>query len=123
VLLSVLFAGLLAAIALLLITRYGTAQIALQERGFEVLSDDAVRVDFTATPPEGDTVWCLVRARRADGAEVGARFVPVRQPQGRSQPVQVSHTLETTDRAVTGEVPRCTSGEPPAGTPTGQPDP
>jgi hypothetical protein len=35
----------------------------------------------------------------------------------------VSHTLATTDRAVTGEAPRCTLGEPPAGTPTGQPDP
>jgi hypothetical protein len=123
VLLSVLFLGLLVAIGLLLFTRFGTAQIALQQRGFQVLSDDAVRVDFTATPPEGETVYCLVRARRADGAEVGARFVPVRHPQGRSRPVELSHTLDTTDRAVTGEVPRCTAGEPPTGTPTGQPDP
>ena len=123
VVLSVLFVGLLVAIGLLLLDRYGTARIALQERGFEVLSDDAVRVDFTATPPAGETVHCLVRARRADGREVGARFIPVRSPSGRSDPVEVSHTLDTTDRAVTGEVPRCTTGEPPEGTPTGQPDP
>jgi hypothetical protein len=123
VVLSVLFLALLAAIGLLLYGRYGAAQLALQERGFAVLSDDAVRVDFAASPPEGERVWCLVRARRADGAEVGARFVPVERAEGARGPVELSYTLPTTDRAVTGEVPRCTEGEPPAGTPTGQPDP
>jgi len=118
VLLSVLFVGLLAAVAFTLFTRYGSDRVTVQERGFTVLSDDAVRVRFAVTAPQSETAWCLVRARRADGAEVGAVYVPVTPEAGTSGPVEATHELSTTDRAVTGEVPRCTLSEPPTGTPT-----
>jgi hypothetical protein len=123
VVLSLLFLGLLAAIALALYTRYGGTQVPLQPRGFAVLSDDAVRVDFTVTPPAGRTAWCLVRARGATGVEVGVAAVAVRRPAGSSGPVEASYELTTTARAVTGEVPRCSPDPPPPGVPTGRVDP
>ena len=123
VVLSVLFVALVAAIAFALYDRYGTERIPLQQRGFSVESDRAVRVDFNVTPPPGETAWCVVRARGATGAEVGAEYVPVRQPAGSSEAVRVEHLLPTTERAVTGEVPRCRLSPPPAGAPTAQPDP
>ncbi len=123
VLLSLLFVAVLAAVAVALYNRYGTEQLALRERGFEVQSDRAVRVDFSVSPPPGETAWCLVRARSASGVEVGAQYVPVRQPAASQEPVAVSSTLPTIERAVTGEVPRCALAPPPAGAPTGQPDP
>ena len=123
VLLSLLFVAVLAAVAVALYNRYGTEQLALRERGFAVQSDRAVRVDFSVSPPPGETAWCIVRARGASGVEVGAQFVPVRQPAASQQPVVVSSTLPTTARAVTGEVPRCALAPPPEGEPTAQPDP
>lgn len=122
VLLSVLFLGLLAAIGFSLFTRYATGQVSVQERGFAVLSDQAVRVDVTVSPPDGRTAWCLVRARGGDGAEVGAVYVPV-TPEDGEDAVRLSHRLATTARAVTGEVPRCTLTRPPAGTRTERPSP
>jgi len=123
VLLSLLFLALLAAIAMALYNRYDTQRLALQERGFVVESDRSVRVDFAVSPPAGETAWCIVRARNAAGVEVGAQFVPVRQPAPSQEPVQVSSTLATRERAVTGEVPRCVLAPPPEGAPTAQPDP
>jgi hypothetical protein len=123
VLLSLLFVAVLAAVAVALFNRYGTERIALQERGFEVQSDRAVRVDFSVSPPPGETAWCIVRARSAAGVEVGAQYVPVRQTAAVREPVQVSSTLPTSERAVTGEVPRCALAAPPEGEPTAQPDP
>ena len=123
VLLALLFVAVLAGVGVALFNRYGTAQLALRERGFEVQSDQAVRVDFSVSPPPGETAWCLVRARSASGVEVGAQYVPVRQPAASQEAVRTSSTLPTTERAVTGEVPRCALAQPPAEAPTAQPDP
>ena len=120
VLLSVLFVGLMLAVAWALYQRSAADDVALQERGFEVLGDDAVRVEFEVVPPPGGTAWCLVRARGATGAEVGHVFVPV-LPRDDGRAVRVEQELATTDRAVTGEVPRCRPVGPPAGEPTAPP--
>jgi hypothetical protein len=113
VLLSVLFVGLLVAVAWALYQRSAADDVALQVRGFEVLGDDAVRVEFDVVPPAGGTAWCLVRAREAGGTEVGHVFVPV-LPREDGEAVRVVHELATTERAVTGEVPRCRPVPPPA---------
>ena len=118
VVVAVLFLGFLVAIAWSLYDRFGADGLLLRERGFEVQGDDAVRVEFEVSPPAGETVWCLVRARSAPGLEVGREFVPVR---GDGSVVRVDHTLETTDRAVSGEVPRCRDYAPADGEPVADP--
>lgn len=118
VLIALLFVGLLTAVVWSLYDRFGSDRLALQVRGYEVVSDRLVRVQFDVTPPDGGTAWCLVRARGRDGLEVGAEFVPVR---GDGPEVRVEHDLATTDRAVTGEVPRCSTSSPPDDAPTADP--
>ncbi|HWH29183.1 MAG TPA: DUF4307 domain-containing protein, partial [Mycobacteriales bacterium] len=120
VLLTALFLGLLVAVAWVLYQRYGVDDVPVRPVGFQVLGDDAVRVEFEVTPPEGGTAWCLVRAREVGGTEVGRVFVPVR-PRDDGGPVRVEHELDTTQRAVTGEVPRCLPSPPPADAPTADP--
>lgn len=121
VLLSVLFLALLVAIALNLYARYGAQEVSVRERGFAVVSDEQVRVDFDVTSPPGETAWCLVRARGADGAEVGRVFVPVTSGADSDGAQTVRHLLPTTGRAVTGEVVRCLLQEPPADAPRAEP--
>lgn len=114
ILLSVLFLGFLAAIAWYLFQRYGVERVPVQVRGFSVVSDSEVRVDFEVTPPPGEQVYCVVRARDATGAETGQEVVPVRSADNPDQPVVVRHELATAARAVTGEVPGCSLSPPPA---------
>ncbi len=97
-------AGLLVAIALF--TAYGAGEDArISIRGYEVLSDRAVRVDFEVVKEPSATALCSVFARGADGAEVGNALVRI----GPSDDgvVRQSRELATTARAVTGEVLRC----------------
>jgi hypothetical protein len=122
-LLSALFLALLVAIALNLYARYGAQDVSVRERGFDVVSDEQVRVDFDVTSPPGETAWCLVRARGADGAEVGREFVSVSPAEGAAGEQTVRHPLPTTERAVTGEVVRCLLQEPPADAPRAGPAP
>ncbi len=120
VVLSVLFLAFLVAIAWTMYQRFGTGSLPLQVRGYEVLGDDAVRVEFDVTPPVDGTAWCLVRARNAAGEVIGREFVPVR-PAADGGAVRVEHTIATTDLSVTGEVQRCRPDPPPAGEPTAEP--
>ncbi|MFP5218902.1 MAG: DUF4307 domain-containing protein [Actinomycetes bacterium] len=120
VVLTALFLGLLVAVAWTLYQRYGIDDVPVQPLGFEVLGEDAVRVEFEVTPPPGGTAWCMVRAREEGGAEVGRVFVPVEARED-GEPVQVEHVLETTDLPVTGEVPRCLPSAPPDDAPTADP--
>jgi hypothetical protein len=117
VVLSVLFLGLLVAVAVNLYDRYRTSDVATQERGFVVVSDQRVDVVFDVRSPEDQTAWCLVRARSADGAEVGALFVSITRKPADPQPLRLQQPLETSARAVTGEVVRCLTSTPPAGEP------
>ena len=120
VLLTVLFLALMVALAWTLYQRYGVDDVPVRPTGFEVLGDDAVRVEFEVTPPDGGTAWCLVRARDEGGAEVGREFVrvPARED---GEPVRVEHVLPTTGLSVTGEVPRCLPRPPPDDAPTTDP--
>jgi hypothetical protein len=112
-LLGVLFVGFLTAIAYSLYTRFGVEEVPVRERGFTVLGENAVRIAFDVTVPAGETAWCLVRARSAEGVEVGRSYVRVPgAADAGTEPVR--YRLATRDRAVTGEVPRCTLTPPPA---------
>ena len=118
VVLAVVAAALVGALVWTLFQRYGPDELALQVRGFDVPGDDRVVVEFEVTPPAGGTAWCLVRARDRAGLETGRQFVPVR---GDGDPVRVQHALPTTGRAVSGEVPRCSTSAPPDDAPTAEP--
>jgi hypothetical protein len=118
--LGVLFLAFMLVLAWTLYQRFGTEQVQLRERGYDVVSDELVLVDFDVTPPPDGTAWCLVRARNAAGEEIGREFVPV-APLESGRSVRVQHALRTRDLAVTGEVPRCRPVPPPAGEPTAEP--
>jgi hypothetical protein len=111
VVLGLLFVGLVIAVATTLYSRYGQQQVRAQTVGFSVLSDDEVRVDLEVRKDEGVPAYCYVRARGADGAEVGREAVTVDATGTRGEVVRLSHVLTTSELAVTGEVGRC-SAEP-----------
>ena len=101
---AVVVAGL--AVAVRLYQQYGTGAYDAQVIRFHDVADDGVTVEFTVEVPSGTAAVCVVRARAADGAEVGREQVRVTPPPGVTRPV-VTHRLTTRARPVTGEVPRC----------------
>ena len=107
---AVLVAGVLlagTAVALTLGQQYGTGRpYGATVVQFHDITDSQVVVEFTVVVPEGETAVCAVRARNSAGAEVGREEVRVDPPPGERQP-RVTHTLNTTERPVTGEVQRC----------------
>lgn len=92
-------------LAVLLFSRFGQTDVGFGARGFEVLSDRAVRVDFEVRKDPADTAVCTVRARDADGAETGQALVRI-GPSDQGT-VVVRHELATQARANTGEVTGC----------------
>lgn len=73
--------------------------------GFETQTERSVDIRWSVERDPGLTVECVVRARNANGEEVGRDRVAV--PAGASGDVEVRHTLTTSDLAVTGEVLAC----------------
>ncbi len=108
VVLSVLFIGLLASIAYFLYQRYGSDRVQARVIDFQVLSDTSVRIDVEVLKREGGQAYCLVRSRGRSGAEVGRDVVVVDAVGTSERVVRVEHELTTRERAVTGEVGRCT---------------
>lgn len=72
--------------------------------GYEVTSDRAVAVRFEVWRKQGVTAQCVVRARNAEGVEVGSRVITI--PAGEHR-VQETVVLETRSRAITGELKDC----------------
>ena len=70
------------------------------------ITDSQVVVDFRVTVPAGGSAACVLRARAADGAEVGREEVTVTARPGERQ-VDARHRLATTARPFIGEVLRC----------------
>jgi len=108
VLLSVLFVGLLGSIAYFLYLKYGSDRVTARVIDFQVLSDTSVRIDVEVLKREGGQAYCLVRSRGSSGAEVGRDVVVVDAVGTPERVVRVEHELTTSERAVTGEVGRCT---------------
>lgn len=105
-LLPVLVTGVVLAGLLVAISGYrtlGSAPIEAGVRSYEVLSDDAVRIDLEVRRDSPDRAGeCIVRARGESGVEVGRGVIEIGPGQDR-----VSATLATTARAVTGEIEAC----------------
>ena len=108
VVLSVLFIGLLVAIGYFLYLRYGSDRVQARVIDFQVRSDTSVVIDVEVLKRAGGTAYCLVRSRGSSGAEVGRDVVVVDAVGTAERVVRVEHELTTTERAVTGEVGRCT---------------
>ena len=109
VLLGVLFVGLLVAVVLTLYARFvGAEDVRGRVISYDVQSDALVVLDVEASKREGGKAYCVVRARGADGAEVG-RGVAVLDATGTlERVVREDVRLPTRARAVTGELAQCT---------------
>ena len=81
---------------------------ATQARGFEVVSDASVVVEFELAREPGEPATCVVRARGESGLEVGRRQFDV--PPSGQRSIVVREALPTTERAVTGELVGCRLG-------------
>jgi hypothetical protein len=112
VVLGLLFAGALAAIAFALFSRFGVDRGVARVIDFQVVSDSAVVIDVEVVKPAGSPVWCLLRSRGEDGAEVGREVVMLAGPGDPERVVRREHELATTARAVTGETAGCRLEEP-----------
>ena len=119
VVLAALFLGLLAAVLFSLFDRYTGEQVRARVIDFQVLSDSQVRIDFEVAKRSGSEAYCIVRSRGADGAEVGREVVEVDGRGDDRRVLRVEHVLTTRERAVTGEVARCS----PVPIPTTRPSP
>ncbi len=105
-LLGAVLAGLLVAISGY--RTLGSAPIEAGVGSYEVLSDDAIRIDLQIRRDSPDRAGeCIVRSRGESGTEVGRGVIEI--PPGEDR---VSVTLATTARAVTGEIEACRYTDP-----------
>ncbi len=94
-------AGLLVAVKLF--QQYGPQEYEPQVQRFYAISDDGITVDFVVRKDAGKEATCRVRARSANGEEVGLAEVDVEK----GAEARVTYRLSTSDRPVTVEVPAC----------------
>ena len=107
VLLAVLFVGLVGAVVLLGVTRLTGDSLKGRVVSYTVVSDSQVVVEVEVAKQRGGTAYCVIRARSADGAEVG-RDIAVLDAEGTpSRTARTSFPLSTTARPVTGELAGC----------------
>ena len=114
-LVAVLFGLAVAVSVYALYERRTEGRLAHQVRGYEVLSDRAVRVDWEVVLADGERGECLVRARNREGAEAGRAIVAVGPGTGGA--LRTSHELTTSSRAATGDVVRCRTAPTPRPSP------
>jgi len=107
VVLAALVLAVLAAAVTTLWERFGGERATVQVVDFQVLSDRLVRIDVQVSKPPGAAAYCLLRARGADGAEVGREIVTLAAPGTAGTTVRREHDLATRERAVTGEAVAC----------------
>ncbi|MGH3648617.1 MAG: DUF4307 domain-containing protein [Micromonosporaceae bacterium] len=105
----VIIAGL--AISLQLYRQYGDPTYQPKVLTFTI-GDGEVTIRFQVYKPGGQPATCIVRARAANGEEVGRAEVAIPAGSPDSDSVTVTYTLATSREPVTGEVVGCA----PAGT-------
>jgi hypothetical protein len=91
------------AVAWQLYTQYGPKEYEPQVQRFYNVTDDGITVEFVVRKDPQLRATCSVRARSANGEEVGLAQVDV--PTGAE--AFVTYRLATSDRPVTVEVPAC----------------
>ena len=107
VILAVTVTALAGAVAIALWERATQERVTGRVLGYKVLSDSAVQIRLEVGKRSGGRAFCVIRARSADGREVGRDVAEV-DPTGTSdRQVRTSYTLSTTTRPVTGEVAGC----------------
>ena len=85
--------------------RHDKGRLAYEVRGFDVRSDSSVRISWEVKLGDGEVGECKLRARGRSLNDVGTAIVPIGP--GTGGVLVTSHDLETTARAVTGEVTGC----------------
>ena len=109
VLLTVLALAVVAAVGAYVWDRFGGEQVRGQVRTFEVRSDREVVLELEVAKSSGAKAYCVIRARGADGLEVG-RDIAVLDAEGTAeQVVRGTFVLTTSGLAVTGELAGCTA--------------
>ena len=110
-LLSVVLGALLAAfigtIILALWMRLSADTVSAQVVGYRVTSDNAVAISIAVDKRQGSRAYCVVRARDADGREVGRDVAEVDTVGTDQRRVRTTFELATSGRAVTGELAGC----------------
>jgi len=84
---------------------HSTPDLTWQLVGFDAETDSSVEVNWLVDRDARSPVDCVLRARDAAGEEVGRDRVPV--PTGGGERVDMTWTLRTSSRPVTGEVLGC----------------
>ena len=108
VLLTLLLLGVVAAVGSFVWDRFGGEQVRGQVRTFEVRSDREVVMELEVAKTAGAMAYCVIRARGADGLEVG-RDIAVVDAEGTDERVaRGTFVLRTRDRANTAELAGCT---------------
>lgn len=104
-----LLAGLVAVggvgIAIKLYDQYAEAPYRARVIRVTELTDTKVTFTFEVVKPAGQGAICTVLAHTRDGLEVGRAEVTLAP--GPDERTEITYTLPTTQRAVTGEVPGC----------------
>jgi hypothetical protein len=75
--------------------------------GYTVTTDRTVRVQFEVDKSPGRDAVCTLRARNSAGEEVGRRDVNVPAVPSGPRRTVLEETLQTSDRAIVGEVLEC----------------
>lgn len=101
----VVAAGL--AIAVKLYDQYAHPVYEVMNLNVTDLRDDAVTVSFDVRVPAGEGASCTVEGHTRDGRQVGSEVIDVPPGGAGDTLVHVTHTLATTARPMTGEVPGC----------------
>jgi hypothetical protein len=109
VLLSALLVAVVVAVAAFVRDRFSDDRVRGQVRTFDIRSDTEVVLEVEAAKAPGATAYCIIRARGADGLEVG-RDIAVLDAEGTSdRVVRGTFVLRTDAPAVTGELAGCTA--------------
>jgi hypothetical protein len=119
VLLTALLIAVVAAVGAFVWDRFGGEQVRGQVRTFSIRSDTEVVLEVEAAKTSGARAYCVIRARGADGLEVG-RDIAVLDAEGTPDEVaRGTFTLTTSRRAITAELAGCTPE--PLSRPSGSP--
>jgi hypothetical protein len=95
---------LLGTLAAYIVFRNSQQQVQGVEVHHQVVSSTQDLVSYEVHKPASMTVTCVIRARNADGAEVGRHVITLSE---HKSVVRGTYPLVTSDRAVTGEVQEC----------------
>lgn len=105
--LGTLLVALIVAVIVALWMRLSADSVSGRVVGYQITSDSAVDIRLEVDKAPGSRAYCVVRARGADGLEVGRDVAEVDTVGTQQRRVRTSFELTTSGRAVTGELARC----------------